>query len=129
VTKKEYAALSNFRHHLAKFLRFSQNAARSTGIMPAQYLLLLHIRGAEERDWLSVRELAIRLQASPHGTAALVERCVKADLVTKRRSIEDARLVEVRLTPRGLKLVEKIAAHHRTELQSLREVFRVANIS
>jgi hypothetical protein len=42
VTDKQYAALSNFRFHLAKFLRFSQRAARSAGIMPAQYLLLLH---------------------------------------------------------------------------------------
>jgi DNA-binding MarR family transcriptional regulator len=129
VTQKQYAALSNFRFHLAKFLRFSQRAARSAGIMPAQYLLLLHVRGAGDRDWMSVRELATRLQASPHGTAALVSRCVRAGLVTKNRSSEDERRVEVRLTPHGSQLVEQIAARHREELRSLREVFRVANIT
>jgi DNA-binding MarR family transcriptional regulator len=78
---------------------------------------------------MSVRELATRLQASPHGTAALVSRCVRAGLVTKSRSSEDERRVEVRLTPRGSQLVDQIAARHREELRSLREVIRVANIT
>ena len=97
--------------------------------MPTQYLLLLHIRGFSGRDWATVGELAERLQSSPHGTAALITRCVALRLVSKRRSAGDGRCVEVHLTPRGQKLVERVAARHREELRSLREVFRVAHVS
>jgi DNA-binding MarR family transcriptional regulator len=129
ISKQQYVALSNFRRQLSHFLRFSERAARAAGLMPTQYLLLLHVRGFPRRDWASVGELAERLQSSPHGTAALVGRCVALRLVSKRRSSEDARRVEVHLTPQGRKLVAKIAARHRDELQSLRDVFRVAHVS
>jgi DNA-binding MarR family transcriptional regulator len=129
LTKREYLALSNFRAQLARFMRFSEAAARAAGITPKQYLLLLHICGTPGRDWASVGELAERLQSSAHGTVGLVSRCRAAHLVTKRRNAVDARLVEVHATSLGRKLVERIAARHRTELQSLREVFRVAHVS
>ena len=129
LTKREYAALSNFRSQLARFMRFSEGAARAAGITPKQYLLLLHIFGTADRDWASVGELAERLQSSAHGTVALVNRCHAAQLVTKRRNGEDARLVEVHATALGRKLIERIATRHRTELQSLREVFRVTHVS
>ena len=129
LTKREYAALSNFRSQLARFMRFSEGAARAAGITPKQYLLLLHICGTPDRDWASVGELAERLQSSAHGTVGLVNRCNAAHLVTKRRNGDDARLVEVRATALGRKLVERIATRHRSELQSLREVFRVAHVS
>ncbi len=97
--------------------------------MPTQYLLLLHIRGFRGRDFATVGELAERLQSSPHGAAALISRCVRLNLVSKRRSTKDARRVEVHLTARGRRLVERIARRHQDELQSLRDVFRVANVS
>jgi DNA-binding MarR family transcriptional regulator len=129
ISKKQYVALSNFRRRLAGFQRFSERASRAAGVMPTQYLLLLHIRGFPHRDWASVGELAERLQSSPHGTAALVGRCAALQLVSKRRSAADARRVEVHLTPRGRALIERIAARHRDELQSLRDVFRVTHVS
>jgi DNA-binding MarR family transcriptional regulator len=129
LTKQEYGALSNFRFQLSRFIRFSEGAARAAGITPKQYLLLLHICGTPDRDWASVGELAERLQASAHGTVGLVNRCNAAHLVTKRRNAEDARLVEVHATPLGRKLVQRIATRHRTELQSLRKVFRVSHVS
>jgi len=129
VSNAQLAALSAFRSALARFLRFSERAVRDGGITPTQYLLLLHIRGAPGRDWATVGELAGRLQASAHGTTALVGRCVALDLVRKRRSRDDARRVEVHLTARGRGLVESIAARHRDEIKSLRAVFRVAHVS
>jgi DNA-binding MarR family transcriptional regulator len=129
LTKLEYAALSNFRFQLARFLRFSEGAARAAGITPKQYLLLLHICGTPGRNWASVGQLAERLQSSAHGTVGLVNRCNAARLVTKRRNSEDARLVEVHATALGRKLVARIATRHRAELQSLRAVFRVTHVS
>jgi len=129
LSKKEYVALANFRFQLARFLRFSDTASRAAGITPKQYLILLHIRAARGRDWASVGELATRLQSSAHGTVALVNRCVASRLVIRHRNGDDARRVEVHMTRRAHKLIERIAARHRDELQSLRAVFRVAHVS
>jgi DNA-binding MarR family transcriptional regulator len=129
LSNQEYVALSNFRFQLARFLRFSEAASRTAGITPKQYLLLLHIRGMPGREWASVGELAVRLQSSAHGTVALIKRCVAARVVRKHRNGQDSRRVEVHLTSRGRRLVARIAARHRTELRSLREVFRVSHVS
>lgn len=125
--KQQYVALSNFRSELARFLRFSERASRTAGITPTQYLLLLHVRGYPGREWATVGELAGRLQSSAHGTAALINRCVALDLVSKHRHVEDAREVEVHLTAEAKRLVQKIAMQHRNELQSLRDVLRAAH--
>jgi DNA-binding MarR family transcriptional regulator len=129
IPKRQYTALSNFRSSLAHFLRFSERASRSAGITPTQYLLMLHIRGFPDRDWATVGELATLLHRNPNGTAALISRCVRARLVVKNRSRDDARSVQVHLTSRGAKVVERVAARHREELRSLQNVFRVADIA
>src|SRR5690606_41932528 len=107
--KQEYMALSEFRFRLAQFLHFSESAERAEGITPAQYLLLLHLHGFAGRAWGTVGELAGRLQASHQGTAALVKRCERNGLVSKRRSRRDARCVEIHLTPKARDLVRRIA--------------------
>jgi DNA-binding MarR family transcriptional regulator len=127
--KKQFVALSQFRYLIARFQRFSVAASREAGLTQTQYLLLLHIAGHPERDWCTVGELADRLQASPHGTAALVDRCVAMRLVAKQRSTEDRRRVEVHLTARGRRLVSRVADRHRNELQSLRQVFHVVDVN
>jgi len=129
VSKNEFIALSDFRYQVARFQRFSVSASRAGGLTQTQYLMLLHIAGQPGRDWATVGELAQRLQGSPHGTAALVNRCAVLRLVEKRRSEEDARRVEVHLTAKGRRLVDRIAQRHRDELQGLRRVFRVVAIN
>lgn len=87
IGKQQYLALSEFRFRLAEFLHFSESAALAAGITPAQYLLLLHLRGFPGREWGTVGELAERLQASHQGTVALVQRYPERNgLVGKRRS-------------------------------------------
>jgi DNA-binding MarR family transcriptional regulator len=54
---------------------------------------------------------------------------VRLRLVDKRRSEEDARRVEVHLTAKGRRLVDRIAQRHRDELQSLKRVFRVFEVN
>jgi DNA-binding MarR family transcriptional regulator len=129
ISQRQFRALSAFRSSLSGFLRFSERTARTAGITPMQYLLLLHLRGAPGRAWSTVGELARQLHASAHGTTALVGRCCRAGLVSKQRNAQDARRVEVHLTPRGLRLVEEIAARHREQLQMLRPIFRVAHVT
>jgi DNA-binding MarR family transcriptional regulator len=129
IAKKRYVALSNFRFRLAQFLDFSESAARDAGMTPLQYLLLLHLHGFAGRDWATVSELAERMHASHQSTVAVVKRCQLNGLVRKRRSHDDARCVEIHLTPRARRLVERVAALHIDELERLGEVFRVAHVT
>ena len=127
IGKQQYLALSEFRFRLAEFLHFSESAAQAAGITPAQYLLLLHLRGFPGREWGTVSELAGRLQASHQGTVALVQRCERNGLVSKRRSRTDARCVEIRLTPRARGLVQRIAKCHAEALATMDSVFQAAS--
>lgn len=129
LSKRHYEALSEFRYQLRRFLHFSETAAKSEGITPLQYLLLLHVRGFPGRDWTTVGELAERLQMRHHGAVALLTRCEELDLVERRRSEEDRRRVEVHLKPKGEKHLQRLAALHEAELRSLQNTFRVAQIT
>jgi DNA-binding MarR family transcriptional regulator len=120
LTKREFEALSDFRYQLRRFLRFSEQTAVSEGITALQYQLLLHIRGYRGRDWATIGELAERLQSHHHGVVALVSRCEQLGLVRRRSSNEDRRRVEIRLTPKGTRCVDRLAMLHRDELKELR---------
>ena len=128
LTKTDFAALSEFRYQMRRFERFSENAAQAEGITPLQYLLLLHIKGYPGRDWATVGELAERLQARQHGVVALLTRCEAAGLVQRKPSVQDRRRVEIHLLPAGEAVLERLAAMHRAELQSLKGVFTIPNL-
>ncbi|MFM0040102.1 helix-turn-helix domain-containing protein [Paraburkholderia strydomiana] len=124
LTKAELQELSDFRYQLRRFLRFSEEIVHAEGITPLQYMLLLHIGGFPERDWATVGELAERLQASSHGTVALVSRCEAAGLVARRPSAEDRRQVEVHLLKKGERCLARLALLHKTEVQSVGWAFK-----
>ncbi len=128
LSKADFAALSEFRYQMRRFERFSENAAQAEGITPLQYLLLLHIKGFKGRDWATVGELAERLQAHHHGVVALLGRCEAAQLVRRQASEQDRRKVEVHLLPAGEAVLQRLAAMHRAELQSLQGVFAVPQL-
>ena len=129
LSKSEYEALSEFRYQLRRFMHFSEQSARSSGLTPLQYQLLLHIQGFPGRSWATVGELAERLQMKPHGTVALISRCEEADLVRRQTGATDRRQVEIHLLPAGKKILERLAGLHKTELRSLKGTFRVDQIT
>ncbi|MGB9330108.1 MAG: MarR family transcriptional regulator [Steroidobacteraceae bacterium] len=125
LSKTAFEQLSEFRYQMRRFERFSERAARSHGVTPLQYLLLLHIKGYPGRKFATVGELAERLQSEPHGVVALITRCERRGLVFRRPSRRDGREVEVRLHKKGERLLVRLAALHRAELRSIRGVFPV----
>ena len=125
LTKAAFEALSEFRYQMRRFERFSENAVRSHGVTPLQYLILLHIKGYPGRSYATVGELAERLQARPNGVVALISRCEKRSLVCRRSSEQDGRGIEVHLLADGTRLLLKLAALHRAELKSIRGVFPI----
>jgi DNA-binding MarR family transcriptional regulator len=128
MSKADFEALAGFRYQLRRFLRFSEEVTRKSGVTPLQYQLMLQIKGFPGRDWASVAELAERLQAKHHGVVALVSRCEAAGLVRRNPSRGDQRRVEVRLTPAGKQCLERLARLHRDELESVKSGFAVPGI-
>lgn len=120
---------SEFRYRLRRFLRFGEEAARAAGVTAVQYHLMLHTQAFPGRAWASVGELAERLQTQQHGVVALVTRCEEAGLVRRRVNQEDRRLVEVHLTAKGRRYVERLAALHYAELGELAAVIEAARAS
>jgi DNA-binding MarR family transcriptional regulator len=129
LSKKEFEALSEFRFQMRRFERFSEDLVQSHGITPLQYLLLLHIKGYPSREYATVGELAVRLQAKHHGVVALISRCEASGLVQRRQSEIDRRHVEVVLLEEGEHMLTQLAALHRAELQSLNGVFPIPLIN
>lgn len=125
--KADYEQLSNFRFQLRQFLRDSEDICRASGVTPLQYQLLLHVMGAANRDWLTIGELAERLQAKHHGVVALIDRCEKLGLIERRTIKEDRRKVAIHLQPEGVRLLNHLAELHQKELRLLREVLLPSN--
>ena len=123
--KSDFEALSEFRYQMRRFERFSEDAVQAEGITPLQYLLLLHVKGFPGREWATVGEIAVRLQAKPHGVVTLVTRCEALSLVARVPSLTDRRQIEVHLLPAGNRILERLAALHRNELASFKGVFTV----
>lgn len=88
-----------------------------------RYLLLLHLKGFESREWATISELAEKLQSKHHATVMLIDRSSELGLVERRVSATDKRCIEVHLLAKGEKLVEAIAWQHRPELNYLQQEF------
>jgi DNA-binding MarR family transcriptional regulator len=120
--KTQLERLSLFRYELRRFLRFSEDAARAAGVTVQQYQLMLHTQGFAGRDWANIGELAERLQIQPHAAVMLVTRSEQAGLVQRRANADDARVVEVHLTPKGRKCLARLAGEHALQLANLADV-------
>ena len=117
LTVGDYQSLAEFRHQIRRYLHFSERAARSTGLEPRQYQLLLAIKGLPSNLRPRIAELADRLQIQHHSAVELVNRLESGGMVRRERSKEDRREVLLQLTPRGERLLRDLALYHRTELR------------
>ena len=129
VTRADLEELSEFRYRLRRFLRVSEEITHAEGVTPLQYMLMLHTRAFPDRDWATVGEIAERLQASSHGTVALVTRCEAAGLVVRVPSAHDRREQAVRIRPvaehgRARTITEKHAGVAVLPIDNRRELLR-----
>ncbi len=119
LTKRDYELLAEFRYHLRRFLRFSEDAAVSIGLPPQQHQALLAVIGYPGRDRITIGELAERLQIKHHSAVGLVDRLIAQGLLQREESAEDRRQVYIRLAPAGLALIEQLSQAHRWELAQI----------
>ncbi len=114
----EYQALAEFRYQLRRFLRFSEEAARSVGLEPQQHQLLLALKGLPEGRAATVGELAERLQIQHHSTVELINRMAERDLIERSRDENDQRRVNISLTNNGDEVLRKLSLLHQEELST-----------
>ena len=118
MTAVEFRALAEFRHQIRIFLNGSEEAARNAGLEPQQYLLMLALRGLPPDREPSIRELAERLQLRHHSVVELVDRLERRQLLRRERSLADRRQVSLHLTPRGEKILTRLAKQRISELRT-----------
>jgi DNA-binding MarR family transcriptional regulator len=114
----EFRALAEFRYQIRLFLTASERAARAAGLEPQQYLLLLALRGLPLGRPATIRELAERMQLRHHTVVELVDRLERAQLLRRERGKEDRREVLLHLTPRGEKIIMRLARQRIEELRT-----------
>lgn len=124
ISKADYETLAAFRYIVRQFLHFSEEAAQAVGITPQQHQAMLAIKGFPGRDYVTIGELAERLQIRHHSAVGLVDRLVAQDLVAREPG-SDPRSVYVRLTPHGLDVLQQLTSAHREELRRIGPDFRV----
>ena len=119
LTTEEYARLAGFRLAVRRFLRFSEAAAVKVGLSGQHYQAMLALRAWNGEGPFTIADLARQLLIKHNSAVELVDRLVAEDLLSREHSSADRRKVELRLTPRGRKLLARLAAVHRAELQKI----------
>src|SRR5919199_92492 len=115
---------AEFRAALRRFLRRSERIARSSGLTPQRYLLLLMIKGAPDgSEQSTVTELADRLQLAQSTVTELVRRAEEVGLVERETSSVDGRVAHLRLTEEGERRLTKSFTSLAAERDALRATF------
>jgi DNA-binding MarR family transcriptional regulator len=118
MTAAEFRALAEFRYQIRIFLNASEEAARNADLEPQQYMLMLALRGLPSGKEASIREIAERMQLRHHTVVELVDRLEKRELMRRQRAKADRRQVILHLTPRGERILTKLAKQRISELRT-----------
>jgi DNA-binding MarR family transcriptional regulator len=119
LTDDDYRRLAAFRLALRRYLRWAEQRAAAAGVTTAQHQLLLAIRARGHTAEPTVGELADELLLRHNSTVGLIDRAEAGGLVRRRTDTTDQRVVRVRITPKGHRLLARLAAQHVAELGRL----------
>jgi DNA-binding MarR family transcriptional regulator len=118
LTLSDYEALAEFRFQIRKFLHFSEQAVKASGLERGQYQLMLALKGMPAAVRPRIRELANRMQIRHHSAVELTNRLESGGYVRRERAHGDRREVLLALTARGERILEELARHHHDELRT-----------
>src|SRR4051794_23711893 len=110
----QYQALAAFRYHIRSFLDFSDQAARTAGIEPKQYQLLLAVRGLPDDVPPTVGAVSQQLRIRHHSTVELIDRAEKNDLLKRVRA---GSYVLIRVTAKGERILSDAVDERIRELR------------
>jgi len=117
LTNDQFQTLSAFRYALRKFIRASEETALTVGITPQHHLALLALKGAPNREPLTIGALAEQLQLKHHSTVGLVNRLAAHGYAVREQGKDDRRQVFVKMTKEGNSVLDKMGEAHHYELQ------------
>lgn len=109
--------LAEFRYRLRTFLQFSEQTAHAAGLQPQQHQLLLQIAGAPADAVPTIAYAAQRLGLRHNSVVELANRSEEEGLLDRTADNADARRVLLRITAKGARVLNRLAAHHRSELE------------
>jgi DNA-binding MarR family transcriptional regulator len=115
----EYAMLAAFRYALRAFMHFSETAAAGVGLTAQHYQAMLVVRGCPADRRITINDLAQELLIRHNSAVGLVDRLHRQGLVKREPSPLDGRKVHLRLTVKGERVLERLAAVHREELNRI----------
>ena len=118
-TDEDFRKNLHFRVALRRFLRWSEEQAAEAGLTPTQHQLLVAIKGHPGPRPPAVREIAEYLLLQSHSAVGLVDRAEAAGVVRRTPDPDDARVVRVKLTEKGDKLVTDLTTAHLSKLYEL----------
>jgi len=122
LTQQDFERLLEFRVTLRRFQRWSEDQARGAGLTHVQHQLLVAVKGHRGGSPPAIGDLAGYLLLRPHSTVELVDRAEAAGLVERAPDAEDGRVVRVRLTGDGEKILRKLTRAHLDQLHELAAV-------
>lgn len=117
LTQRDYESLADLRHHIRRFLHFSEVAVRGLGLEPHQHQLMLALKGLPGGTRPVIRELAEQLQIRHNSAVELVNRLSTGGYVQRQKGENDRREVLLTLTPKGERVLRELSLHHRAELR------------
>lgn len=103
-------ALVDFWFHVQEFLRTRRAFAKSEGLHPREYELLLMVKALAGRRSVNVSLIAENLFVHHHVAAGLVRDLANRGLISTQRSQRDRRSLSLQLTAQGESLLERIVA-------------------
>jgi DNA-binding MarR family transcriptional regulator len=112
----EYEALAAFRYALRRFLSFSEVAAAQVGLTGQHYQAMLVVRAGAHAG-VTINELARQLLIRHNSAVGLADRLVEQGLMVRKAAPDDRRKVQLRLTARGSRVLDRLAGMHRIELE------------
>ena len=122
LTQQDFRKLLEFRVALRRFQRWSEDQAEGAGLTHVQHQLLVAIKGHPGDKPPTVGDLAEYLLLRPHSTVELVDRAEAAGLVERMPDPDDGRVVRVRLTKAGDRIVRQLTRAHLDRLHELAAV-------
>ena len=118
----DYRRLLAFRSELRAFTRWSEDAARATGLTPALHQLLLVVRGHTRENGPTISDVAHDLHIRHHSAVELAQRAETTGLIQRTRDKTDHRQIHLQLTPTGHAQLETLTRQHLPRIQALADV-------
>ena len=122
LTQQDFERLLEFRVTLWRFQRWSEDQAQAAGLTHVQHQLLVAIKGHPEQTPPAIGDLAGYLLLRPHSRVELIDRAEAAGLVERVPDENDGRVVRVRLTKTGDRILHRLTRAHLDRLHELAAV-------